>query len=44
MDYKDSLQQVSEYVQLFKKENLALRKLLKQQMLTLKGVKQLLSE
>ena len=44
IDYKDSLQQVSEYVQLFESEKLAVRKFLKQQRLSLKGERPPISE
>jgi hypothetical protein len=44
IDYKDSLQQVSDYVQLFENEKLAVRKFLKQQRLSLKGERRPISE
>ena len=44
IDYKDSLQQVADYVQLFENEKLVVRKFLKQQRLSLKGERRLLSE
>jgi hypothetical protein len=43
-NYKDSLQQVSECVQLFENEKLAVRKFLKQQKQSLKAERRLLSE
>ena len=42
--HKDSLQQVSDYVQLFENEKLAVRKFLKQQRLSLKGERRPISE
>jgi hypothetical protein len=44
IDYKDSLQQVSDYVQFFENEKLAVRKFLKQQRLSLKGERRPISE